>query len=63
MDELGRIIEADNKRYSDQLKARWGKFYQNALFFGAWKKALKPPMGLDECKHKTNSNMYSTSHL
>ena len=28
-----------------------------------FEKALKPPMGLDECKHKTNSNMYSTSHL
>nr|XP_057926902.1 uncharacterized protein LOC131128251 [Doryrhamphus excisus] len=48
MDELGRILQADNKNFADQIKARWESFCQNALFFGVWNKSLKPPMGLDK---------------
>lgn len=54
LEELGRILEADNKKFTDQLKAWWDSFYQNALFFGVWNKSLKPPMGLDKCKHNAN---------
>ncbi|KAM8760323.1 uncharacterized protein AB9X84_008434 isoform 1-T1 [Acanthopagrus schlegelii] len=49
MDELGRILEADDKNFTDQVKARWESFCQNALFFGVWNKSLKPPRGLDKC--------------
>lgn len=51
MDELGRILEADNKNFTDQVKARWESFCQNMLFFGVWNKSLKPPRGLDKSKH------------
>ncbi|KAM8723055.1 uncharacterized protein AB9X84_022190 isoform 1-T2 [Acanthopagrus schlegelii] len=49
MDELGRILEAEDKNFTDQVKARWESFCQNALFFGVWNKSLKPPRGLDKC--------------
>ncbi|KAM8736148.1 uncharacterized protein AB9X84_021677 [Acanthopagrus schlegelii] len=48
-DELGRILEAEDKNFTDQVKARWESFCQNALFFGVWNKSLKPPRGLDKC--------------
>ncbi|KAF3832441.1 hypothetical protein F7725_026106 [Dissostichus mawsoni] len=54
MDEMGRILEAGNKNFTDQIKARWESFCENALFFGVWNKSLKPPMGLDKCKHNAN---------
>ncbi|KAJ4938958.1 hypothetical protein JOQ06_028421 [Pogonophryne albipinna] len=45
---MGRIREAGNKNFTDQIKARWESFCENALFFGVWNKSLKPPMGLDK---------------
>ncbi|KAJ4938377.1 hypothetical protein JOQ06_002997 [Pogonophryne albipinna] len=45
---MGRILEAGNKNFTDQIKARWESFCENALFFGVWNKSLKPPMGLDK---------------
>ncbi|KAK1904686.1 Fibroblast growth factor receptor [Dissostichus eleginoides] len=54
LDEMGRILEAGNKNFTDQIKARWESFCENALFFGVWNKSLKPPMGLDKCKHNAN---------
>ncbi|KAF3858813.1 hypothetical protein F7725_012014 [Dissostichus mawsoni] len=54
MDEMGRILEAGNKNFTDQIKARWESFCENALFFGVLNKSLKPPMGLDKCKHNAN---------
>ncbi|KAI4796076.1 hypothetical protein KUCAC02_029460 [Chaenocephalus aceratus] len=44
---MGRILEAGNKNFADQIKARRESFCENALFFGVWNKSLKPPMGLD----------------
>ncbi|KAJ4945518.1 hypothetical protein JOQ06_023202 [Pogonophryne albipinna] len=48
LDEMGRTLEAGNKNITDQIKARWESFCENALFFGVWNKSLKPPMGLDK---------------
>ncbi|XP_034059806.1 uncharacterized protein LOC117538312 [Gymnodraco acuticeps] len=48
LDEMGRILEAGNKNFTYQIKARWESFCENALFFGVWNKSLKPPMGLDK---------------
>ncbi|KAG9330740.1 hypothetical protein JZ751_022305 [Albula glossodonta] len=49
MDELGRILEAD-KNFTDQIKARWESFCQNALLWsvehviGATKGHLRTPI-------------------
>ncbi|KAJ4937986.1 hypothetical protein JOQ06_002613, partial [Pogonophryne albipinna] len=48
LDKMGRILEAGNKNFTDQIKARWESFCENALFFGVWNKSLKSPMGLDK---------------
>ncbi|KAK5933116.1 hypothetical protein CgunFtcFv8_004773 [Champsocephalus gunnari] len=42
---MGRILEAGNKNFADQIKARRESFCENGS--GVWNKALKPPMGLD----------------
>ncbi|XP_052003448.1 uncharacterized protein LOC127658284 [Xyrauchen texanus] len=48
MEELQRILDKDNTNFIDELKGRWHDFCQNVQFFGVWKKALKPPMGMDK---------------
>ncbi|KAK7884661.1 hypothetical protein WMY93_027784 [Mugilogobius chulae] len=47
MDELGRIVDANDNKFVEGMKARWSTFCSKAQFFGIWKKALKPPLPLD----------------
>ena len=48
MEELQRILDKDNTNFINELKGRWHDFCQKVQFFGVWKKALKPPMGMDK---------------
>lgn len=48
MEELQCILDKDNTNCIDELKERWQDFCQKVQFFGLWKKALKPPMGMDK---------------
>ncbi|CAL8236406.1 unnamed protein product [Boreogadus saida] len=50
MEELQRIMDKDNTNFIDELKGRWHDFCQKLQFFGVWKKALKPPMGMDKAE-------------
>ncbi|CAL8348899.1 unnamed protein product [Boreogadus saida] len=50
MEELQRILDKDNTNFIDELKGRWHDFCQKVQFFGVWKKALKPPMGMDKAE-------------
>ncbi|XP_056442269.1 uncharacterized protein LOC130379453 [Gadus chalcogrammus] len=50
MEELQRILDKDNTHFIDELKGRWHDFCQKVQFFGVWKKALKPPMGMDKAE-------------
>eukprot|EP00063_Salmo_salar_P030875 XP_014005710.1 PREDICTED: uncharacterized protein LOC106574380 isoform X2 [Salmo salar] len=50
MDELRRILDRGNSRFIPELKTRWGTFYNQAQFYGVFKKVMKPPL-LDKVKH------------
>ncbi|CAM4684124.1 unnamed protein product [Leuciscus chuanchicus] len=39
-----------SKTDAQELKGRWHDFCQKVQFFGVWKKALKPPMGMDKAE-------------
>ncbi|XP_062420086.1 uncharacterized protein LOC119230113 isoform X2 [Pungitius pungitius] len=50
MEELQRILDKDNTNFINELKGRWHDFCQKVQFFGVWKKALKPPIGMDKAE-------------
>lgn len=47
MDELRRILDKGNKKFTDEVKKRWEDFCAKVQFYGVWKKVMKPPMNMD----------------
>lgn len=47
MDELCRILDKGNKKFTDEVKKRWEDFCAKVQFYGVWKKVMKPPMNMD----------------
>ncbi|KAM4585548.1 uncharacterized protein PAE49_004768 isoform 1-T1 [Odontesthes bonariensis] len=47
MDELRRIVDSTNRKYTEEMKGRWAEFCAKVQFYGVWKKVLKPPFPLD----------------
>ncbi|KAL7402141.1 hypothetical protein ABVT39_010360 [Epinephelus coioides] len=51
MDELRRILDKGNKKFTDEVKKRWEDFCAKVQFYGVWKKVMKPPMNMDGVEH------------
>lgn len=47
MDELRRVVDSTNRKYTEEMKGRWADFCAKVQFYGVWKKVLKPPFPLD----------------
>ncbi|XP_034529792.1 uncharacterized protein LOC117805233 [Notolabrus celidotus] len=47
MDELRRILDKGNKKFTDEVKKRWEEFCAMVQFYGVWKKVMKPPMNMN----------------
>ncbi|XP_072300229.1 uncharacterized protein [Eucyclogobius newberryi] len=58
--ELRRILDSSNDKFLDQVRQRWGEFCSRIHFYGVSKKAMKPPMMMEQSATSTLS-LFSAS--